>query len=176
MQASYGSPSSTSYINPASSFYNTTSYPYASLNSSRGLNPACKVSGGYITSSYSSPGSPFSSTAQPNQYSSYAATYGAQGVSSFPQGFSAQVYFKYFQYLNYTVHFYKIYYTVSCFQGVEYSSYGATYADSQSSQFASSYYAQSYSPYVSSPGSSGSIGTSSYQLTSSSILGKNHIN
>ncbi|KAG5880643.1 hypothetical protein JTB14_015620 [Gonioctena quinquepunctata] len=144
MQPGYGSTgSATPYINSASSFYNASSYPYSSLNSSRALNPACKVSAGYIASSYSSPASPFNTTGQSSQYPSYAA-YTAPGASSFTQGFSAQ--------------------------GVEYnSSYGTTYGDSQTPQFASSYYAQSYSPYVSSPSSSGSIGAS-YQLTTSSIL------
>ncbi|CAG9813699.1 unnamed protein product, partial [Phaedon cochleariae] len=144
MQPGYGSTgSSAPYINSASSFYNAPTYPYSGLNSSRGLNPSCKVSAGYIASSYSSPTSPFNSTGQSGQYPSYAA-YTAPAASSFTQGFSAQ--------------------------GVEYSSYGTTYADSQSPQFASSYYAQSYSPYVSSPSSSGSIGAASYQLTTSTIL------
>ncbi|CAH1110647.1 unnamed protein product [Psylliodes chrysocephalus] len=143
IQTGYGSTSSaTPYINSASSFYNSSSYPYSGLNSTRSLNPACKVSAGYIASSYSSPASPFN-TGQSSQYSSYAA-YTAPGASSFTQGFSTQ--------------------------GVDYSSYGTTYPDTQTSQFASSYYAQSYSPYVSSPSSSGSLGTTSYQLTSPSIL------
>ncbi|XP_072397368.1 protein phosphatase EYA2 [Diabrotica undecimpunctata] len=144
IQPSYGSSSATTpYINSAASFYNNSSYPYSGLNSSRVLNPACKVSAGYITSSYSTPSSQFNAAGQSSQYSSYAA-YTAPGASSFTQGFSAQ--------------------------GVDYSSYGSTYPDSQTSQFASGYYAQSYSPYVSSPSSSGSLGTTPYQLTSPSIL------
>ncbi|CAG9860772.1 unnamed protein product [Phyllotreta striolata] len=142
LQPSYGSTSSNApYINSASSFYNTSSYPYSGLNSPRSLNPACKVSAGYIAPSYSSPASPFNATGQTGQYSSYTA-YTAPGASSFTQGFSSQ----------------------------DYSSYGTTYPDTQTSQFASSYYAQSYSPYVSSPSSSGSLGTTSYHLTSPSIL------
>ncbi|VEN50850.1 unnamed protein product [Callosobruchus maculatus] len=129
----------------ASPFYGGSAY--ASYSAARGgaLNPACKVNA--AATGYGSAPSPFSATSssQP-QYSAYAAYTAptAAATGAFSQGFAAQ--------------------------GVEYSSYGTTYADSQTSQFASSYYAQSYSPYVSSPSSSGSIGASSYQLTTSSIL------
>ncbi|XP_060523941.1 eyes absent homolog 2 [Cylas formicarius] len=147
MQQAYGSPSSAAaqYINSASSsaFYNTSSYPYSTLNASRGLNPSCKGSTGYITSPYASPASAFgTASAQGSQYSPYS-TYATPSASaaSFAQGFT---------------------------QGVEYGAYGSTYTETQAPQYASSYYAsQSYSPYVSSPSSSGSIGTSTYQLTSS---------
>nr|CAI5820721.1 unnamed protein product [Callosobruchus analis] len=128
----------------ASPFYGGSAY--ASYSAARGgtLNPACKVN---AAAGYGSTPSPFSATSsgQP-QYSAYAAytAPAAAATGAFSQGFAAQ--------------------------GVEYSSYGTTYADTQTSQFASSYYAQSYSPYVSSPSSSGSIGASSYQLTTSSIL------
>ncbi|XP_068893134.1 eyes absent homolog 2 isoform X2 [Tenebrio molitor] len=145
MQQAYGTTNSatSSYINPASSFYNASSYPYPSLGSSRGLNPSCKASSGYITSPYSSPASPFQTSGQPSQYSPYAS-YTTPASSTFAQGFSAQ--------------------------GVEYGSYGTAYSDSQTSQYASSYYAsQTYSPYVSSPSSSGSLGASSYQLAATSL-------
>ncbi|KYB26326.1 eyes absent [Tribolium castaneum] len=150
MQQAYGTTNSatSSYMNPASSFYNASSYPYSSLGSSRGLNPSCKASSGYITSPYSSPASPFQNSGQ-SQYSPYAS-YTAPASSTFAQGFSAQ--------------------------GVEYGSYGTAYSDSQTSQYASSYYAsQTYSPYVSSPSSSGSLGASSYQLAATSLPGKNKI-
>ncbi|KAJ8957679.1 hypothetical protein NQ318_017571, partial [Aromia moschata] len=139
MQQAYGSSNSaSSYINTSSPFYNASSYAY----SSRGLNPACKASAGYIASSYSSPSSPFNASGQSNQYASYAYT--APGASTFAQGFSAQA--------------------------IEYGAYGPSFSDPQTSQYASSYYTQNYSPYVSSPSSNGSIGTGSYQLTTSSIL------
>ncbi|RZC39229.1 eyes absent -like 2, partial [Asbolus verrucosus] len=146
MQQAYGTTNSatSSYMNPASSFYNASSYPYPSLSSSRGLNPSCKASSGYIASPYSSPASPFQSAGhQSSQYPPYAS-YTAPASSTFAQGFSAQ--------------------------GVEYGTYGTAYSDSQTSQYASSYYAsQTYSPYVSSPSSSGSLGASSYQLAATSL-------
>ncbi|XP_063907929.1 eyes absent homolog 2-like isoform X2 [Zophobas morio] len=143
MQQAYGTTNSatSSYMNP-SSFYNASSYPYSSLGSSRGLNPSCKASSGYIASPYSSPASPFQGSGQ-GQYSPYAS-YTAPGSSTFAQGFSAQ--------------------------GVEYGTYSSAYSDSQTPQYASSYYAsQTYSPYVSSPSSSGSLGASSYQLAATSV-------
>lgn len=152
MHQAYGSSSSAaaSYMTSSSSspFYSTSSYPYSPLGPSRGLNASCKASG-YIAAPYGSPASAFgAATAQSGQYSPYT-TYGTPSsgaAASFAQGFT---------------------------QGVEYSPYSSTYADSQTSQYASSYYAaQSYSPYVSSPSSSGSIGTSTYQLATGALSGK----
>lgn len=167
MQQAYGTTNSatSSYINPASSFYNASSYPYPSLGSSRGLNPSCKASSGYITSPYSSPASPFQTSGQPSQYSPYAS-YTTPASSTFAQGFSAQV-SQHAQQSNPRIKL------IDSFQGVEYGSYGTAYSDSQTSQYASSYYAsQTYSPYVSSPSSSGSLGASSYQLAATSLPGK----
>ncbi|XP_066254900.1 eyes absent homolog 2 [Euwallacea similis] len=144
MHQAYGTSGSGYMSSSASSpFYGSSSYPYA-LGSSRGLNPSCKASG-YIAAPYGSPATAFgTATAQTGQYSPYAYGSGAgSGASSFAQGFT---------------------------QGVDYSAYSSTYTDSQASQYASSYYAsQSYSPYVSSPSSSGSISTSTYQLASGAL-------
>ncbi|XP_019866526.1 eyes absent homolog 2 [Aethina tumida] len=145
MQQAYGSSNhaAASYMNSASSFYNPSSYPYSPLTTSRGLNPACKASSGYIASPYTSPTSPFQSTSQSSQYVPYGS-YNTPGSSSFAQGFSAQ--------------------------GVDYGAYGTGYTDTQASQYTSSYYAtQSYSPYVSSPSSSGSLGNSTYQLAATTL-------
>ncbi|GJQ81055.1 eya [Trypoxylus dichotomus] len=147
MQQAYGTSNSaaSAYINSASTFYNTSSYAYSTLGPSRGLNPACKVSTGYLPSPYSAPASPFQTTghSQTGQYSPYTS-YSAPGTSTFAQGFPAQ--------------------------GVDYGSYGTYTTDAQANQYASSYYtSQNYSPYVSSPSSSGSIGTSTYQLAATSL-------
>lgn len=97
MQQTYGSsnPATASYMNSATSFYNPSSYPYSSLNTSRGLNSACKANTGYLSSPYSSPASPFQAAghSQTTQYPAYT-TYGTPGSSSFTQGFTAQVLFQ----------------------------------------------------------------------------------
>lgn len=97
MQQVYGTSSpaaaaAASYVSPASSFYNTPSYPYPSLSSTRSLNPSCKSSSAYLSSPYSSPASPFqtASHSQTSQYSAYAS-YNTPGTSSFAQSFSTQV-------------------------------------------------------------------------------------
>lgn len=96
MQQVYGTSSpaaAASYVSPASSFYNTTSYPYPSLSSTRSLNPSCKSGSGYLSSPYSSPASPFQSASHPqtsSQYSAYAS-YNTPGTSTFAQGFCSQV-------------------------------------------------------------------------------------
>ncbi|XP_076269054.1 eya transcriptional coactivator and phosphatase 2 isoform X2 [Rhynchophorus ferrugineus] len=131
------------YMSPSSTspFYSTSSYPYSPLGPSRA---SCKGSG-YIAAPYGSPASAFgAASAQAGQYSPYG-TYGTPtgGASGFAQSFT---------------------------QGVEYGPYSSSYVDSQASQYAGTYYAaQSYSPYVSSPSSSGSIGTSTYQLAATSL-------
>ncbi|XP_017768396.1 PREDICTED: eyes absent homolog 2 [Nicrophorus vespilloides] len=147
MQQAYGTTNpataAATYMNPAtSSFYNTPSYPYTTLGTTRSLNPACKGNSSYLSSPYSSPASPFQSTGQCGQYSPYT-TYTTPPSSSFTQGFPTQ----------------------------DYGSYGGYPTDAQSAQYTSSYYAsQSYSPYVSSPSSSGSVGTSStYQLAATTL-------
>lgn len=148
MQQAYGSSSSAaaaSYMNSASSFYNPTSYPYSPISCTKSINRACTSSSAYISSPYASPASPFQTSGQSSQYSPYAS-YSGSSASTFAQGFSAQA--------------------------VDYGAYGATYSDTQASQYASSYYAtQSYSPYVSSPSSSGSVGTSTYHLAATSLPG-----
>lgn len=95
MQQVYGTSSpaaAASYVSPASSFYNTASYPYPSLSSTRSLNPSCKSGSGYLSSPYSSPSSPFQSASHPqtSQYSAYAG-YNTPGTSTFAQSFCTQV-------------------------------------------------------------------------------------
>lgn len=58
-------------------------------------------------------------------------------------------------------------------QTVDYSGYSTYDAQSVAQYSSTGYYStQSYSPYVSSPSSSGSIGTASYQLAATSLPGK----
>lgn len=97
MQQVYGTSSpaaaaAASYVSPASSFYNTATYPYPSLSSTRSLNPSCKSGSGYLSSPYSSPASPFQSASHPqtSQYSAYAS-YNTPGTSTFAQSFCTQV-------------------------------------------------------------------------------------
>lgn len=143
MQQAYGTTNSAaaaaaSYMN--STFYNTSAYPYSSLSTSRGLNSTCKGSSGYIASPYSSPSTPFQSTAQSGQYSPYAS-YSSPSTSGFAQGFPQ-----------------------------DYGTgYGSSYSDTQVSQFSSYYSNQTYSPYVSSPSSSGSLGAATYPLTATAL-------
>ncbi|XP_065167004.1 eyes absent homolog 2 isoform X2 [Atheta coriaria] len=146
MQQTYGTSSPTAaspYMNTmASPFYNSSSYPYTPLSTGRGLNPSCKTATSYLSSPYSSPASPFQAAGQCGQYSHYTG-YSSTPASTFSQGFPAQ----------------------------DYSNYGPYSSDGQGGQYSSSYYApQSYSPYVSSPSSSGSIGaTSTYQLAGTTL-------
>ncbi|KAJ8923873.1 hypothetical protein NQ315_006649, partial [Exocentrus adspersus] len=143
VQQAYGSATSASpYFNSASSFYNPSTYAYSSLTSSKALNPSCKSSGPYITSPYSAATTPFNATGHSNQYASYAA-YTSSTSSNFVQGFSAQA--------------------------VEYSTYGSAFSEQQASQFASTYYGQNYSSYVSPTNSNGSTTPSSYQLNTSGL-------
>ncbi|KAL1501510.1 hypothetical protein ABEB36_006817 [Hypothenemus hampei] len=148
MHQAYGSSSSAAapYMNSSSSspFYSSSTYAYSTLGPSRSLNASCKGSG-YISAPYGSPASAFgAATVQTGQYSPYAYAGSSSGATSgFGQSFS---------------------------QGVDYSAYSSTYTDTQTSQYAGSYYAaQSYSPYVSSPSSSGSVSTSTYQLATGTL-------
>lgn len=178
MQQAYGATSPSSYMN--SSFYNTSSYGYAaaaavSLGSSTSstsplpnnlssrppaLNPSCKASTASYLGGYTTPGSPFGGTSSvptgvsthQSSSSSYGGSYAgyncAASTSGFAQAFPTQ--------------------------GVDYGGYGTSYAEAQTvAQYPSSAYysTQSYSPYVSSPSSSGSISTS-YQLAATSLPGK----
>ncbi|KAK4885756.1 hypothetical protein RN001_002027 [Aquatica leii] len=144
MQQAYGTSNATAatYMN-SSNFYNTSTYPYSSLSSARSLNQVCKTSAGYLSSPYSSPASPFQTTghSQTGQYSPYAG-YNTPGTS-FAQSFSTQ--------------------------GIDYSSYGSAYPDSQTYSTPGYYASQSYSPYVSSPSSNGSIAVSTYQLAATAL-------
>ncbi|XP_025831119.1 eyes absent homolog 2 isoform X2 [Agrilus planipennis] len=140
-----------SYMNSAaSSFYNTSSYPYSSLSSARALNQACKgTPPSYLSSPYSSTATPFQSATaaaghsqSTHQYTSTYAGYNAAGAS-FAQGFPTQA--------------------------IDYGSYGSAFSDTQTYASASYYSPQSYSPFVSSPGSSTSIAAASYQLSTSAL-------
>lgn len=111
MHQAYGTASSAAapYMGSSTSspFYGSSSYPYATLGPSRGLNSSCKSSGsyydtnvinyyyklvpGYIAAPYGSPASAFGATsAQAGQYSPYTSAYSStgSGAASFAQGFS----------------------------------------------------------------------------------------
>lgn len=181
MQQAYNT-SNPSYMN--SNFYNASSYGSYGLGSGRTnpLNAPCKSTSstsGYLAPPYGSPSSPFTPAAATpqstigNQYASPYSGYScAAGTSTnFTQNFTPQVMVVIFC-------FAMIFHCFFPNQTVDYGGYGASYADAQSvAQYSSpGYYAvPSYSPYVSSPSSSGSIGTSSYQLAAATSLPGNEL-
>ncbi|XP_066990956.1 eyes absent homolog 2 [Anabrus simplex] len=181
MQQAYGGQSSAAYMQ-GSGFYNTSAYNMlqqgyaaATTTGSRGLGQQCKssTSGTYLnpyatsgstTTAFSSNSGSGTSTAHHSQsgtgaqsaaYAAYNAGYNCSAAAS---GFSTSSTSQNFSPSQ---------------QSLDYSSYSNSYGGHQASQYPASYFAPSYSPYVSgaSSSSSGSIGigaSSTYQLTSMS--------
>ncbi|XP_063833706.1 eyes absent homolog 2 [Ostrinia nubilalis] len=145
--------------------YEQTALPYQYYNSMQQYGGGGAASSYVGSTLYNQPYAAYPSPHNTNNRSSckaaptYLSAYGVSGVSSVPSsGFSAQP--SPYAYSSYNGGLSQTFPTAQ----QDYSSYAAGYAEHNVAQYGGYYATPSYSPYVSSPSSSGSAGHTSYHL------------
>ncbi|XP_059055662.1 eyes absent homolog 2 isoform X2 [Achroia grisella] len=145
--------------------YDQTALPYQYYNSMQQYGSGGAASSYVSSSLYNQPYAAYPPPHNSNNRSSckatptYLSAYGVSGVGSVPStGFGAQP--SPYTYSSYNGGLAQSFPTTQ----QDYSSYAAGYADHNVAQYSGYYATPSYSPYVSSPSSSGSAGHTSYHL------------